>query len=272
MIRADLHNHTCISHGANSLEEMYARARSLGLEYFGFSEHSPLPQGFFCRLYTGDLAGEFPAYCRKVRELAERPGPKALLGMELDWLPSRRQWMENLAASAPFDYVLGSLHYLDGYSVGARANWGPEAGLWERFARFDAYFCEMAAMAGSGLLQAASHPDFIKLRAWADFRAWLKEPQSRDILAFALESMAKNRIVMEVSSAGLRQDFHEPYPGPEIMSLAHDLGVGICFGSDAHRCEDIGAGFRFLADYAASFGYRESAVFVERQPLFRPFA
>lgn len=273
MILADLHSHTIASHGTHDAAAMFAKAGERGLEWFGLSEHSPLPPGFHCALYTGDLGHDFPAYAREVQRLkaarlAERNGhgPRALLGLELDWLPSRLAWMRQLVAQWPFDYVLGALHYLDGMSVGSLANWGPEISKEERFARFAAYFYELASLARSGLVQAVAHPDFIKLRAWEDFQLWLNMPESHAPIAAALEALAQSATVMEVSAAGLRQVFAEPYPAPPIMRLAREIGVEICFGSDAHSPADVAKSFDSLAAYAHSFGFRQSVIFINRQP------
>lgn len=271
MIKADLHNHTNISHGTASVGEMYASAIQKGLSWFGLSEHSPLPHGYGCALYTGDLEGDFPKYCQEVLNLKkEKASPVLLLGLELDWLPGRRDWMEALVTGWPFDYVLGSLHFLDGYSVGKPDNWNEKVEIQERFGRFAAYFSEMASMAASGLVQGASHPDFTKLRAWRDFQLWLATPQSRDSLAQALQSLRDHDVAMEVSSAGLRQPFHEPYPCPAIMSLAADLGVTIFFGSDAHAPADVASHFDQLESYALAHGFRQYRVFQNRQPLDLP--
>ncbi len=268
MIRADLHNHTLASHGTASAGAMVAAARDAGLAWFGLSEHSPLPEGFHCALYKGDLARDFPRYAADVlrlRETAPPEGPRVLLGLELDWLPSRPAYMRELVAAWPFDYVLGSLHYLDGMSVGAPASWSARVGTAERRARFAAYFYEMASMARSGLVQAASHPDFIKLRAWDDFHAWLESPESRAPLMTALEALAASGTAMEVSAAGLRQGFAEPYPAPPVMRLAREAGVDICFGSDAHAPEDVARQFDRLSGYARSFGFTESVIFINRE-------
>ena len=270
MISADLHNHTVASHGTADVATMAAQARAAGLAWFGLSEHSPLPEGFSCALYTGDLAAEFPRYAVEVLRLREATvepgaGPRILLGLELDWLPSRLGYMRELTAAWPFDYVLGSLHYLDGMSVGAVANWGAEVPREERFARFAAYFYEMASMAKSGLADVASHPDFIKLRAFDDFQAWLGAAESRAPLETAMAALAQSGTAMEVSAAGLRQSFAEPYPAPPIMRLAAEAGVDICFGSDAHRPADVARHFDRLAGYARSFGYAESVIFINRQ-------
>lgn len=71
-----------------------------------------------------------------------------------------------------------------------------------------------------------------------------------------VQAMADNGVIMEVSSAGLRQPFAEPYPCPAIMGLAADFGVDICLASDAHDKADVGAGLAAVARYARSFGFR----------------
>ncbi len=194
-------------------------------------------------------------------------GPQPLLGMELDWLPSKREWMDNLVRSAPYDYVLGSLHYIDGYSTSNIPLWQKWPDTPSRFGRFEAYFSEMVNMVKSGLIQIASHPDFIKFRVWPDFQLWLESKGSRDYLAAALESMVRHDVAMEINAAGLRRDFHEPYPCPVIMRMARQAGVRITFGSDAHKPEEVAMDIDRLHDYAASFGFKNHLVFVGRQPL-----
>lgn len=276
MIDADLHSHTRASHGADEPAAMVAAAAAAGLAWFGLSEHAPLPGGFSCPLYLGDLARDFPLWAQEVLRLKEQAdasghGPRILLGLELDWIPSKLPAMRALVNAWPFDYVLGSLHHLDGMSVGAAANWTDAVTRPERRARFAACFHEMASLAESGLVQAVAHADFVKLRAFADFHAWLDSPQAREAIDHALTALARTDTALEVSSAGLRQPFAEPYPCQAILRRAAALGVPICFGSDAHAARDVAARFRELADYARACGYTHSRIFVQRRPLSRAF-
>lgn len=275
MILADVHNHTLISHGEASAAQMHKAARRLGLAWYGFSEHSPLPPGYACPLYHGDLAGDFPGYVEEVLALRAHsplPGaPRVLLGMELDWIPSRMPYMRELAARWPFDYVIGGLHFLDMLAVGSPKNWGQGESEEERCRRFAAYYREMTAMVRSGLMNIVAHPDFIKVRCWGSFQAWLAAPGSLDLIRETLTAMRETGVALEVSSAGLRKDFAEPYPAPPVMRLAAELGVNISFGSDAHATADVAFGFDQLAAYARSFGYAQSVIFVGRKPRFLPF-
>lgn len=270
MILADLHIHTKVSHGLATVEEMYAAACAAGLEYLGFSEHSPLPPGFSCRLYQENFERDFPAHCAEVLALKTRAdSPRVLLGIELDWIPSNMAYMRDLLASQPFDYVIGSLHFLGEMSIGFNANWEcpPETA----FERFERYYREMARMAESGLVHIASHPDFIKLRCFDLFQEWLCQPQSRVCISEAMSALRRNNVLMEVSSAGLRQAFCEPYPGPMIMDMAAREDVRIMLASDAHRPEDVAGEFDELARYARSYGYRECGIVVGGERRFLPF-
>lgn len=270
MIRADIHNHTVASHGMATVGEMVAAASAYNLDWYGLSEHSPLPPGYSCPLYKGDLAVTFPAYVAEVLDLRERTargdrGPRVLLGMELDWLPVNTPWMRDIAARYPFDYIIGGLHFVHDVPVGSPRSWGPEVEREQRFARYEAYYDCMAGLAAGGMVDVVAHPDFIKVCCYDDFQAWLALPGSIDRIAAALEAMRASDTAMEISSAGLRKPFHEPYPGPAVMRLAADLGLAVSFGSDAHNTADTVSHFDALAAYAASFGFARSRICVGRE-------
>ena len=276
MICADVHNHTIASHGLATVGEMYAAAKERNLRWYGFSEHSPLPPGYSCPLYKGDLAVTFPAYAAEVMALREQtaclPGtqsasPRVLMGMELDWLPVNMPWMRDVIGHYPFDYIIGGLHFVGDVPVGSPRCWGPVVERHERFARYDAYYEIMQGLAASGMVDVVAHPDFIKVCCYDDFQAWLALPGSTDRIAAVLEAMRTTDTAMEVSSAGLRKPFHEPYPGPVIMRLAADLGLTISFGSDAHNTQDTGSHFSELAAYAAAYGFSRSRICVGRERL-----
>ena len=277
MICADIHNHTLASHGLATVGEMFAAAQARKLVWYGFSEHSLLPPGYSCPLYKGDLAVTFPAYAAEVMALREQTAghagggqsgaPRVLLGMELDWLPVNMPWMRDAVSRYPFDYIIGGLHFVGDVPVGSPRSWGPEVERPQRFARYDAYYEAMQELAASGMVDVVAHPDFIKVCCYEDFQTWLALPGSTDRVAAALEAMRATDTAMEVSSAGLRKPFHEPYPGPAIMRLAADLGLTISFGSDAHNIDDTGSHFAELAAYAAAYGFSRSRICVGRERL-----
>lgn len=262
MIRADLHTHTKASHGENSVAEMFAAARERGLAFLGFSEHSPRPPEYsYPTEYREHLKASFSTYIHEVQALqASSLSPSVLLGMELDWFPSERTFMEAAIAAYPFDYLIGGIHFLGSWGFDfTQDDWkvSPE----QCAVRYENYFLTLRDMAQSGLVNIAAHPDIIKLFTIDIFRKWVVRPESLSLIADALIAIRDNGMAMEVSSAGLRKPCREIYPGPEIMKLASDLKVPISFGSDAHCRNTPAYGFEQLASYASSYGYTRSLLF-----------
>lgn len=265
MILADIHSHTYYAHGEDDTAAMYAAAQKTPLRWFGFSEHSPLPPGYSCRLYrNGDLSAVFPLYAEEVLALKRTStAPAVLFGMELDWIPAHKDFMTKLTTAYPFDYIIGGLHFLTKDQAVA-SPYGWDCGEAEHFARIEHYYSLIGDMGASGLVDVVAHPDFIKVRCFESFHRWLTLPRSQDVLSAALLRLRERGTVLEVSSAGLRKEFNEPYPARPIMRLAADLGLEISFGSDAHSTADTAAGFDELADYAREFGYTQHVIFEGR--------
>ena len=235
MIVADVHNHTNASHGKASVGEMYAAAKDRGLAVYGFSEHSPRPEAYSYPVeYREHLRQNFVCYASEVMQLRALSGsPKVLLGMELDWFPSERPFMEAAVAAYPFDYIIGGIHFLGSWGFDfTQDDWkiSPQ----QCYTRYENYFRTLADMARSGLVDIAAHPDIIKLYSVDVFHQWLAMPESLALISEALTAIRDNGLVMEISSAGLRKPCNEIYPHPAIMKLASELGVKISFGSDAH--------------------------------------
>ena len=121
MIRVDLHMHTRYSHGRDDPQAMYAAAQAAGLELMGFSEHSPRPCGYdYTREYREQLRESLPRYVSEVAALKEKAaregGCQVLFGMEMDWLDGAEAFVREACAACPFDYLIGSVHFL--------GNWG----------------------------------------------------------------------------------------------------------------------------------------------------
>lgn len=279
MISIDLHTHTNASHGESSVAEMRAAARLRGLKIQGFSEHSPRPRDYvYPSDYGPHLLAAFPRYAEDV--LAARAGedaPRTLFGMELDWLPAERAFMEQAADAWPFDYIIGGIHFLDHWGFDASAADWEKLNRDEREALYVRYFNELRALAdarhkGTRLADIAAHPDIIKLFSINDFRRWIAQPANLDQVAEALAAIRDAGMALEISSAGLRKPCAEIYPHPAIMGLAAEIGVAISFGSDAHCVNTPAYAFDQLEAYAASFGYTESRYFVNREAHSLPFS
>lgn len=270
MIQIDIHTHTQASHGRGSVAEMLQAAKERGLEIYGFSEHSPRPEGYdYSHDYRQHLLAAFPQYVQDILEAqARHEVPKVLLGMELDWLPAEKDFMIQAVEAWDFDYIIGGIHFLDHWGFDASGEDWIKLTLQEREEAYSRYYQEMKNMAefrynGKRLVDVVAHPDLIKIFTVEDFHRWI--PKNLDLVRSALSAIKEAGMALEISSAGLRKPCAEIYPHPAILRLASKLGLSISFGSDAHDPTLPGYAFEQLAQYARSFGYSESSYFTKHQ-------
>lgn len=274
MVKADIHTHTLYSHAKNTVHEMAEAGRKAGLAIYGFSEHSPRPDGY---LYPSDyqekLLSKYPDYINEVSELRRSSTPEftVLLGLEVDFMTAEADFAHRSAAAHDFDYIIGGLHFQDRWGF----DWSADdwAGKDEDalFAHYERYYRDLGALSESKIAHIIAHPDLIKLFTVESFRTWIKKPRSLELVRETLQTIAGNDQIMEISSAGLRKPCREIYPGPEIMALAAELKLPVCISSDAHTTGQIAYAFDELEAYARSFGYRESYIVRSGRPVAMPF-
>ncbi len=257
----DYHLHTVrCGHAKGSMEDYAARAASIGLAEIGFSDHFPMLHVEDPSLSMG--MEELPEYVREVEGL--RPGFPDLeirLGIEVDFIPETAERLPALLDAHPFDYIMGSLHYVDGWGFDHPLNLDGYVGrdlmaLWER------YFDLLGEAAESGLFDVLAHPDLIKKFG---FRP---DADVRHLYEACLDRVAAVGSVIEVNSAGLRKPVGEIYPGLDFLLLCREREIPLTLGSDAHRPEEVGEGFDDVLRLLRKVGYEELTIFKGRRRSF----
>lgn len=263
----DYHIHTrrC-GHATGGLREYIAVARAAGFAEIGFADHIPLywlPEaerdpGLAMR--EGEL-GDYVAEVCRLRE--ENPDLVIRLGIEADFIPGQTEKLAAVLSAYPFDYVIGSVHYLGG--------WGfdhPDqlAGYLVRDINgiYRDYFCLLQEAACSGLFDIMAHPDLVKkfgYRLESDLRPWYEETAA----VFAREG-----VCVEVNTAGLRAPAAEIYPALDFLKTCRALGVAATAGSDAHSPGQVGYAWEEVRKWLQAAGYREVAVFEKRHRKLLP--
>lgn len=261
---ADYHLHTPLCrHAAGEPLEYAARADALGLEEIGFSDHSPMPRDDFddWRMRRDQL----DEYVSRV-EQARRAHPRLRikLALEVDYLPGQESWIRDLAARQPWDYLIGSVHYVsDSWDIDnphKLAQWRER----DPWAVWRAYCERLTRAAASGLFDVIGHADLAK--KFAIYPPQDTLPLFRRFLAAVREA----GVAIELNTAGLRKDCREIYPSRAILETAFALGVPITFGSDAHAPGEVGADFDQAVALARSVGYTQSLRFTRRRREVTP--
>jgi histidinol-phosphatase (PHP family) len=260
-LRSDALTATAAEHFTQANAERYrAAAADRGIAELGVSEHvyrfrqalAVWRHPFWLEQARDDL----DAYCAFVREQTD-----LRLGIEADFVAGGEEQMAALLAARDFDYVVGSVHFLRDravdmadYSVWQTAR-SPEE-VWRR------YFQTLGEAAGSGLFDVIAHPDLVKV--WGRERP-RPEGDLRPYYELALEGIADSGVAVELSTAGLRKRAGEMYPAPVFLQMCVEAGAPVALSSDAHRPEDVGAGYEHALALLEGLGVGELCIFERRE-------
>jgi len=244
----DYHLHTILcKHAEGDVAEYSASARMLEMPEICFTDHAPSPDGYDAG-YRMDIT-QMNTYRTMVTRLQNDEAPKVLLGIEADYYNGCEIFLREWLPAQNFDFILGSVHYIEDWGFDnpeKRHIWDSVdvTNTWRR------YFELVGKLADSGLFDALSHLDLPKKFGYRPSDKDLKEMAQP-----ALDRIAKAGMGIELNTSGLNKPVHEIYPSPLIVSMAFEREIPICFGSDAHRPEDVGSRFDLALKLALEMGY-----------------
>jgi histidinol-phosphatase (PHP family) len=244
----DYHVHTRFSDGEGEPAQCVERALALGLPEIGITDHlTPSAVGG-----EGEwsLAHEcLDEYVDAVRQAAARySGITVLLGVEADYVPGAEDELAELLGAHAFDYVVGGLHYVDGFAFDEPADrddprWDDARSLYRR------YYALVRRAASSGLFDVIAHLDYVMLwgrRTDADISAAEDE---------ALRAIAAAGVAVEVNTTGALEPAGRMHPAPDLLERARRLDIPVVFGSDAHEVDQVGWRFDDAVALARRAGY-----------------
>lgn len=255
--RIDYHMHTTrCNHAVGSMDDYVKQAISVGLAEIGFSEHLPvMPEAHLCMSYE-----QMPGYVDEVHRLQDTYGDRITirLGGEMDMNLDRASEIEDIIARYPFDYIIGSVHYLGDWPFDQeqyRDQFDHER-IEDIYRRF---IDTVAEGARTGYYDISGHIDNLK-------RMGTPPPESMTpALEHLADVFAETNVAVEVNTGGYDHPAAEAYPSPLILTMLNARGVPVTLGSDAHAPEQVGRHFDRAAELLVSTGYDRIAVFDGRQ-------
>jgi len=216
---ADYHMHTPLCrHAIGEPAEYARRAVALGLTEIGFSDHAPMHRDDFDNWrMRSDQLDRYVANVRRAQR--DFPDLTIRLALEVDYLPGCEAWVRELAARQPWDYFIGSVHYVsDTWAIDDPHKLFEWAGR-DAFDVWTIYFERLTQAAASGLFEIIGHPDLPKKFGFKPREDCT--PLYERFLAAAQQSGC----ALDVNTAGLRKDCREIYPSRQILELALLKGV-----------------------------------------------
>ncbi|MDM8001649.1 MAG: histidinol-phosphatase HisJ family protein [Bacteroidota bacterium] len=255
----DYHMHTRYSDGKREPEAYIEAALKLGLKEIGFSDHLN-PSG-------GDLLWcmdhkRLPEYAEHILRLKKEHSDIAVrLGIEIDYLPGKEKETELIINSLPFDYIIGSVHYLGAETV----DLGPEFYIGKDIDLiYENYFNLVCEAASTGFFDIMGHPDLVRIHR---FRPDADITHLYSMMASAFEI---HDVAFELNTNGRNKPLHDFYPDRKYLHIFAEHGVPVCVNSDAHFPERTGQFFGEAYEILRRAGYREMAVFDRRERYMIP--
>lgn len=225
-LRSDFHSHIARS----SAMAMAHKASAIALPILGLSEHifqmreaRPLLEHM---ILEGPLLS-FSEYVQAVQQAASATGVDVRLGLEVDFIPGKNEQLHALLRDYPWDFLIGSIHEIDGLLFEKAAKGGRAEGeaLWTR------YFALLREAVNSGYFSVVSHP--VRMRTQNPFL-----PSNFDEELDRLASEAKQcDIALEINGYDVLN-----YPNLvfRLATACKRHATPISIGSDSHIPAQLG--------------------------------
>jgi histidinol-phosphatase (PHP family) len=219
-IDSDFHSHVSRS----SAHEMTLAAQEKGLRVLGLSEHIFQMSEARPILEHMHLEGPlltFPDYIEAVHTANQLGRVDVRLGMEVDFIPDKNEAIQAHLVDHPWDFLIGSVHEIDGLQFEHVKKWDREEGerLWLR------YFELLRQAVGSGYFNLVSHP--VRMRVKNPF---LPSQLDEELEHLAAEA-ARHNVALEINGYDMLN-----YPSL-VQRLARACALhktAVSVGSDAH--------------------------------------
>ncbi|MGG5768015.1 histidinol phosphate phosphatase domain-containing protein [Bacillus wiedmannii] len=178
---------------------------------------------------------DFTKTIEEAKERWSKRGVMLKLGIEADYFIGGEQELQSLLALGDFDYVIGSVHFLNGWGFD-----NPDTKEYfkehDLYALYDTFFKTVECAVRSNLFDIIAHLDNIKV-----FNYRLDENEQLSYYKEIARALVETNTATEIN-AGLyyRYPVREMCPSPLYLQVLAKYGVPVTLSSDAHYPNDLG--------------------------------
>ncbi|HUW92882.1 MAG TPA: histidinol-phosphatase HisJ family protein [Bacteroidales bacterium] len=258
--RTDYHIHTTYSDGRDTPEAYVVAAIKEGLKEIGFSEHIALVSKKQKWVMDPAILPEYVDHISRLRR--QFPEIAVRLGLELDYIPKREKEIEKIVTSFPFDYIIGSVHYLGEETV----DLGPEFYSGKDINQiYESYFNLVCEAAATGFYDIIGHPDLVRIHRFSP------EKDISHLYRMMASKFKAHDVAFELNTNGRNKPLNDFYPDKKQLPLFSEHGLPVCVNSDAHFPSRVGQFFDEAYELLKRSGFSEMAVFKNRERFMIPF-
>lgn len=267
MTRVNFHFHDEHSSDAvGSLTEHCSAALQAGVMDICVTNHvEMLSADGTWRVDLDEAQNRFAQVRERISDAREHwPELRLRLGAEFEYRPEWLDVLDRLAALGSFDFIIGSVHMVDGINISGGGDVARFFDGRDQEITYRRYFETLLEMVDWGGFDVVGHFDLIK-RYGHQYYGPYDPAAFEPIIRATLTRMAESGIGIEINTSGVGQAPRVPYPEPEILEWAASAGVRwLTLGSDSHAPGDFAQGLDEGYALARRTGWDRLSVFDQR--------
>jgi histidinol-phosphatase (PHP family) len=222
-------------------------------------------QSYWLKSVMTEKINEFVEAILVAKKRWEKEGVLLKLGIEADYFVGQEHELETLLAGKPWDFVIGSVHYIDGWGFD-----NPQTA--SRFEKFDLeelytrFYETVEKMIRSNMFDFVAHLDNLKVFNYiVNNESFNQKWYERIALA-----LKETDTATEVN-AGLyyRYPVKEMCPSVDFLTTIVRYGVPITLSSDSHYPDDLGKYVAENKKLLEQLGVSHLATFQQRERILK---
>lgn len=261
----DFHVHERHSGDAKeaTVETYCLAAETRGIDEIGFATHLIIagPETRY-----GISPELIPEYFKEIESAQVSTRVKLRIGLEVDYFPDEVRLLDSLLDEYPYDFILGSIHYVGGYDIGSRGGFASFIAGRRIEEALDTYYEYWREAVESGLFDVMAHPDYFRrpMRVISETLPCFNEYGSA--VFRAIDSLKNCGVGVEVNTSGYRHGVNDCYPILGMMRAFNKAGIEtVTVGSDSHKVEQLGLNLDKAINTLRDAGYSHLCVFEGRR-------
>ncbi|WP_343008796.1 histidinol-phosphatase HisJ family protein [Clostridium celatum] len=230
-----------------------------GIKEICFTEHFSVKEGLKSHGFLN-----LKKYSDEIAECRRRFKDELIIrvGLEICEPHENEEELNAIIENLPLDFVLGSIHNIN-FNTGLITYMSQN----DKHESYRRYFEEVNKVCTSPYIDIVAHLDLMKRYAFNTHGRY-EFNEYKELIEDVLKNIIKSGKGIEVNTSTLRSIVNETMPGEDILRLYYDLGGRIItVGSDAHKCEDVGAGIEESISMLKAIGFNEIYTFENRQAI-----
>ena len=266
MQNGTFHTHTTGFDGENSVYEMAQKAKDLGFESMGISNHfivhPRIKEASFYRhsiirdyyyIYNDSFADCIEMFRKnyaEIEKISQELNFPIYKGMEVDFF-EYDGWRENFEKAIKElkpDYLIGSSHFVEHKGVLINNYEMAIAPKEEHDEILYAYWHNVRQSAKSRMFDWLAHIDLPRKSGLLKEEKWKGEEEK------TLSCIAENGGKIEINTGLYKPECYEPYPSPRILKMLPKYNIPVIISDDSHNVSQIGRHFEEAENLAKECG------------------